>query len=85
VQAIEDSILAKLSTHDFHEFLKEDQTLVLKFQEFFRTVSKVRGNQMFGESFVDKKQYLALIAHNNMKSCLMEFCSMHNQNSSSSH
>ena len=79
VQAVEDSVFAKLSTHDFHEFLKEDQTLALKFQEFFRTVSKVRGNQMFGESFVDKKKYLALIAHNNMKSSLMEFCSMQSQ------
>jgi len=55
VQAIEDSILAKLSTHDFHEFLKEDQTLALKFQEFFRTVSKVCGNQMLGGSFIYKK------------------------------
>ena len=76
VQALEDSIIAKLSTHDFHEFLKKDQILALKFQEFFKTVSSVRSKEMFGESFVDKKKYLALIAHNNMKSSLMEFCSM---------
>ena len=39
-------------------------------------MSKVRGEQIAGESFVDQKKYLALIAHNNMKSSLMEFCSM---------
>ena len=76
VQALEDSVTARLSCHDFHEFLNADQTLALKFQEFFKTVSKVRGEQIAGASFVDQKKYLALIAHNNMKSSLMEFCSM---------
>ena len=76
VQALEDSITARLSCHDFHEFLQKDQTLALKNQEFFNKISKVRGEQTAGESFVDKKKYLALIAHNNMKSSLMEFCSM---------
>ena len=40
------------------------------------TVSKVRGEPIAEESFFDKKKYLALIAHNNMKSSLIEFCSM---------
>jgi len=35
VQALENSITARLSCHDFHEFLQDDQTLALKFQEFF--------------------------------------------------
>ncbi len=55
VQALEDSVTAKLCTHNFHEFLKENQTLALKFQEFFKTASKVRGEQIVGESFVDQK------------------------------
>ena len=76
VQALEDSTTARLSCHDFHEFLQKDQTLELKYQEFFNKISKVRGAQIAGESFIDKKKYLALIAHNNMKSSLMEFCSM---------
>jgi methylglyoxal synthase len=76
VQALEDSTTARLSCHDFHEFLQKDQTLALKYQEFFNKISKVRGAQIAGESFIDKKKYLALIAHNNMKSSLMEFCSM---------
>ena len=76
VQALEDSTTARLSCHDFHEFLQKDQTLALKYQEFFNKISKVRGEQIAGESFIDKKKYLALIAHNNMKSSLMEFCSM---------
>ena len=73
VQALEDSTTARLSCHDF---LQKDQTLALKYQEFFNKISKVRGAQIAGESFIDKKKYLALIAHNNMKSSLMEFCSM---------
>ena len=76
VQALEDSITARLTCHDFHDFLKENQSLALKFQEFFKTISQARGEQLEGESFVDKKKYLALIAHNKMKSSLMEFCSM---------
>ena len=76
VQALEDSVTARLSCHDFHEFLQKEKTLSLKNQEFFNKISKVRGEQIAGESFVDKKKYLALIAHNNMKSSLMEFCSM---------
>ena len=63
VQALEDSTTARLTCHDFGEFLKEDQTLALKFQEFFKTISEARGEQLAGESFVDKKKYLALIAH----------------------
>jgi methylglyoxal synthase len=84
VQALEDSVTARLSCHDFHDFLQKDQTLALKYQEFFHAISKVRGEQIAGESFVNKKKYLALIAHNNMKSSLMEYCSMQSKNSSSS-
>ena len=76
VQALEDGIAARLSYHNFHDFLNEDQNIALKFQEFFRTISTVRFEQIAGESFVDKKKYLALIAHNNMKGSLMEFCCM---------
>ena len=76
VEALEDSILARLTCHDFHNFLQKDQTLALKYQEFFNEISKVRREQLAGESFVNKKKFLALIAHNNMKSSLMEFCSM---------
>ena len=76
VQALEDSITARLTCHDFHNFLQKDQTLVLKYQEFFNEISKVCKEQIAGESFVNKKIYTALIAHNNMKSSLMEFCSM---------
>ena len=76
VQALEDSITARLTCHDFHNFLQKDQTLALKYQKFFNEISKVYKEQIVGESFVNKKEYLALIAHNNMKSSLMEFCSM---------
>ena len=75
VQALEDSITARLTCHDFHNFLQKDQTLALKYQKFFNEISKVCKEQIAGESFVNKQEYLALIAHNNMKSSLMEFCS----------
>ena len=79
VETLENSITARLSCHDFHEFLQDDQTLALKFQEYFKTISKARSEQIAGETFVNQKKYLALIAHNNMKSSLMEFCSMQSQ------
>ena len=76
VQALEDSITARLTCHDFHNFLQKNQTLALKSKEIFNEISKVCIEQIAGESFINKKKYLALIAHNNMKSSLMEFCSM---------
>ena len=76
VQALEDSITARLTCHDFHNFLQKNQTLALKSQEIFNEISKVCKEQIAGESFVNKKKHPALIAHNNMKSSLMEFCSM---------
>ena len=75
MQALEDSITARLTCLDFHNFLQKDQTLALKYQKFFNEISKVYKEQIAGESFVNKQEYLALIAHNNMKSSLMEFCS----------
>ena len=41
VQALEDSITARLTCHDFHNFLQKNQTLALKSQEFFNEISKV--------------------------------------------
>ena len=58
VQTLENSITAWLGCHDFHEFLQDDQTLALKLQEYFKTISKGRGKQIAGETFVDQKNNL---------------------------
>ena len=77
VQAIEETTVGRFSLHDFHEFLDKDQALALKYREYFRAIRRIRDEQLAAENYSDKRKYLALIAHNNMKGSLMEFCSMH--------
>lgn len=76
VQAIEPTTIGRFSLHDFNRFLDKNQTLALKYREYFREIRRSRDEQLVAESYNDKRKYLALIAHNNMKSSLMEFCSM---------
>ena len=59
VQALENSITARLSGNDFHDFLNKDQNLALKFPEFFSTISKGRSAQIAGERFVEQKNILS--------------------------
>ena len=77
VQAIEETTVGRFSLHDFHEFLDKDQALALKYREYLRAIRRIRDEQLAAENYSDKRKYLALIAHNNMKGSLMEFCSMH--------
>jgi methylglyoxal synthase len=77
VQAIEPTTIGRFSLQDFNRFLDKNQTLALKYREYFREIRRARDEQMVAESYNDKRKYLALIAHNNMKASLMEFCSLH--------
>lgn len=77
VQAAEDSIIASFSIHNFNQFLSDNQKLALKFRDFFKSVGAARQAQILGDHYKDQRQYLALIAHNNMKEGLMEFCQIH--------
>ena len=77
VQAMEQTTVGLFTIHDFHDFLKTNQRLALQFREIFKAVEHARAQQNAAETYVDKRKYLALIAHNNMKAGLMEFCSMH--------
>ena len=77
VQTIEPTTVGRLSIHDFENFLDQNQPLALKYREYFRAVRRARADQITAENYTDKRKYLALIAHNNMKESLMEFCSMH--------
>lgn len=79
VQAIEPSTVGRFTIHDFDEFLQENQSLAMRFRQYFQAVGAARAQQMAAENYVDSRKYLALIAHNNMKEGLMEFCEMHSE------
>ena len=79
VQAIEPSTVGRFTIHDFDEFLQENQSLAMRFRQYFQAVGAARAQQMAAENYVDSRRYLALIAHNNMKEGLMEFCEMHSE------
>ena len=79
VQAMEQTIVGLFTIHDFHDFLKNNQRLALQFRELFKAVERARAQQHVAETYIDKRKYLALIAHNNMKGSLMEFCSIHTE------
>ena len=77
VKTVEPTTVGRLSIHDFENFLDQRQPLALKYREYFRAIRRARADQIAAENYIDKRTYLALIAHNNMKESLMEFCSMH--------
>jgi len=74
---MEPTTVGRFSFHDFNAFLEKNQPLALKYREYFREIRRARDEQLLAENYNDKRKYLALIAHNNMKESLMEFCSMH--------
>ena len=76
VQALEDSVIAEFSLDHFNTFLTANQTLALRFREYFRTLMAARQAQNDAERYVNQRKYLALVAHNNMKESLMEFCQL---------
>ena len=77
VQALESTKVGWFTIHDFHDLLETKQRLALQFREVFKAVGRARTEQHAAETYTDKRKYLALIAHNNMKESLMEFCSIH--------
>ena len=77
VETIEPTTVGRFSFFNFNSFLDKNQTLALKYREYFRAIGRARDEQLLAESYSDKRKYLALIAHNNMKPSLMEFCSIH--------
>jgi len=77
VQAMETTEVGLFTIDDFQALLESHQRLALQFREIFKAVGQARAQQHAAESYVDKRKYLALIAHNNMKESLMEFCSIH--------
>ena len=78
-QAIESTTIGRFTIHDFDRFLHDNQRLALRFREYFQTVGRARAQQIANENYVDNRKYLALIAHNNMKEGLMEFCAIQSE------
>ena len=78
-RTIEQTTVGRFSVHDFEDLLNKNQPLALKFREYFRAITRAREQQKAAENFTDTRKYLALIAHNNMKQSLMEFCGMHSR------
>ena len=77
VETIEPTTVGRFSFFNFNAFLDKNQPLALKYREYFRAIGRARDEQLLAECYSDKRKYLALIAHNNMKASLMEFCSIH--------
>ena len=77
VRTIEPTTVGRFSIHDFENFLGQNQPLALKYREYFQAIRRARAEQFAAENYSDKRKYLALIAHNNMKESLMEFCGIH--------
>lgn len=78
-RSIEQTTVGRFSVHDFEDLLNKNQPLALKFREYFRAITRARQQQKAAENYTDTRKYLALIAHNNMKESLMEFCGMHSR------
>ena len=78
-RTIEQTTVGRFSVHDFEDLLNKNQPLALKFREYFRAITRAREQQKAAENYTDIRKYLALIAHNNMKESLMEFCGMHSR------
>ena len=74
VQAIEDTSVAVLSLNDFRELLYQNRLLALEVRNRVISIKNERELQNQGSSFIDTNKYVALIAHNEMKASLVDFC-----------
>ena len=74
VQAIEETAVGVFSLDDFRELLEKNRLLALEFRNRIIKLRNDRELHNEGSSFIDTEKYVALIAHNEMKSSLVEFC-----------
>ena len=77
VQAVDSSDVAVFTLEDYAKFIRSSSNLAIKFRDYFIAVGSKRRDQKQGLLFKDDKKYLALIAHNEMKSSLAEFVKQH--------
>ena len=77
VQAVDSSVVAVFTLEDYAKFIRNSPNLAVKFRDYFDAIGSKRKDQRQGLLFKDNKKYLALIAHNEMKSSLAEFVKQH--------
>jgi methylglyoxal synthase len=77
LQAAENGRVAELSSEAFEQMLADNRNLALRTNGYFEQVycaTRTKDEKHFAR---DKKRYLALIAHNEMKPALLEFVSVY--------
>ena len=74
VQAMEETSVAVFSLDDFKDLIENDRLLALEIRNRVIKLRNERELDNEGSSYIDTKKYVALIAHNEMKSSLVEFC-----------
>ena len=77
VQSVDSSVVAVFTLEDYEAFMRNSSNLALRFRDYFDAIGFKRKEQKQGLLFKDDKKYLALIAHNEMKSSLAEFVKQH--------
>ena len=77
VQSVDSSVVAVFTLEDYEVFMRNSLSLALRFRDYFNVIGFKRKEQKQGLLFKDDKKYLALIAHNEMKSSLAEFVKQH--------
>ena len=74
VVALEDTTVGVFTLDDFKIFLDAKRLLALSFRNSVVNIRNLRLAANQGRTYIDTNKYLALIAHNEMKSTLMDFC-----------
>ena len=74
VVALEDTTVGVFTLDDFKIFLDTKRLLALSFRNSVVQIRNSRLDANHGRQYIDTNKYLALIAHNEMKSTLMDFC-----------
>ena len=71
--------IARLSLSHFYKLVEQAPVAARKFKQFFSAHHLNEVHEKEGLSFVDHRNYLGLVAHNEMKDSLMEFARTHTE------
>jgi methylglyoxal synthase len=71
--------IARLSLNHFYKLVEQAPVAARKFKQFFAAHHLNEVHEKEGLSFVDHRNYLGLVAHNEMKDSLMEFARTHTE------
>ena len=71
--------IARLSLNHFYKLVEQAPVAARKFKQFFASHHLNEVHEKEGLSFIDHRNYLGLVAHNEMKDSLMEFARTHTE------